>query len=320
LSNCPICGADNLSDASFCKSCGSPLQSGTASKPDDEVKKCAYCAKPLTGEDAYYFRCRYCGQDFCYEHRLPENHLCKSSPLRRNIPSSASYYTTSGGGYYSTSGSARGSSTSSGSGGGFSINVSKQGRNLAIAILAGLLIGFIFNFIWVSYPPSAPYFQGGIIPITYLLVQLNGLVYTGWIVPIFTSMIVVLPDYSGLLDVAFNAFAVIWLDGILRASYSPRQYYMVFILTGVAGNLLSLAFYPALTISFGASGGIFGLLAGALTVDYARNGRFNRSLVTFFLFIFVISTISGGVDVFAHLGGALIGLVAGYVIGKSRMK
>jgi rhomboid protease GluP len=219
---------------------------------------------------------------------------------------------SSSGGYWSSSGRYS-SSSSAGSGSGRSFfNISKAGRNLAIAIVAGLLIGFVLNYINVTgfLIPANEY-----APASYYLVQWNYLVYKFWIVPLFTSMIVVLPGYSGLLDVAFNAFAVIWIDGLFRAVYSAKQYYSIFIITGLAGNLLSLL-YGANTVSFGASGGIFGLLAGAVTVDYARNGRFNQQLVIWFVFIFVLSTISGGVDIFAHLGGALVGLALGYVVGR----
>ena len=192
-------------------------------------------------------------------------------------------------------------------------NISRPGRNLAIAIVAGLLIGFVLQQIPVTgflIPANA-----GAVPLSYYLVQWNYLVYNGWIIPLFTSMIVVLPGWSGVVDVAFNALAVVWIDGLFRATYTARQYYSIFIITGLAGNILSLL-YGADTISFGASGGIFGLIAGAVTVDYARNKRFNQSLVIWFVFIFFLSTVTGGVDIFAHLGGALVGLAAGYVVGR----
>ena len=37
------------------------------------MAKCAYC-----GENVGFlpFKCRYCGKDFCVEHRMPENHEC----------------------------------------------------------------------------------------------------------------------------------------------------------------------------------------------------------------------------------------------------
>ncbi len=224
---------ENPDNSTSCKSCGATIAAAAPTVSSD-VKKCSYCSKPLVGEDAYYFKCRYCGQDFCYEHRLPENHLCKSSPLRRNIPNTASgsYYST-GGGYWASTGKSQQKQ------GGFSINISKQGRNLAIAIGLGLVIGGLLNLVSINYPPF------GIIPLSYFLVQTNAIVYTGWIVPIFTSSIVVLPSLQGLLDVAFNAFAVIWLDGMLRAAYSVRAYYGVFIGTAVVGNLLSLLYGPS---------------------------------------------------------------------------
>ena len=158
---------ENPDNSTSCKSCGATIAAAAPTVSSD-VKKCSYCSKPLVGEDAYYFKCRYCGQDFCYEHRLPENHLCKSSPLRRNIPNTASgsYYST-GGGYWASTGKSQQKQ------GGFSINISKQGRNLAIAIGLGLVIGGLLNLVSINYPPF------GIIPLSYFLVQTNAIVYTG---------------------------------------------------------------------------------------------------------------------------------------------
>jgi rhomboid protease GluP len=308
LPSCLNCGAENVSGASFCSACGSSLEAAPTDSAN--VKKCSYCAKPLTGEDAYYFRCRYCGQDYCYEHRLPENHLCKSSPLRRNIPTSSNPYYTTGGGYYSSSSSAssgRGSTSRQRSGGGFSINISPQGRNLAILIGLGLVLGFAFSFIEV----------GGL-PFYYYFLQINQAVLQyGWYWQLVTSIIIVQPSGLGLLDVFFNAISVVWLDRLFVSTYTRVQYWLVFFLTGIAGNLMSLLNGPGV-VSFGASGGIFGLVAGAVTADYALNRRVNGTLLAWFVFIFIYSSFAGSVDLFAHLGGALAGLVAGYVIGRSR--
>ena len=307
---CDNCGSEVEQGASFCRNCGAKFSEPEVSPL---AKRCYFCSKPLVGDDAYYFKCNYCGQYFCSDHRLPENHLCRSSPVRRVVPSGM----TSSGGYWSSTGRYSSSSSARSGGGGFRLNISRPGRNLAIAIVAGLVIGFVLNFFAVKgllVPDSAGY-----VPLSYYFVQWNYLVSNYWIVPLFTSMIVVLPSYLGVVDVAFNALAVIWIDGLFRGTYTAREYYGVFILTGLAGNILSFFLYPLDTISFGASGGIFGLIAGAVTVDYARNRRFNQSLVIWFIFIFFISTFTGStgaVDIFAHMGGAFVGLVAGYVIGR----
>jgi rhomboid protease GluP len=299
---CPRCGEGNPDDATFCNFCGASLATGVRPPPPNpNVKTCFYCNKPLTGEDAFYFHCKYCGQDFCSAHRLPESHLCKSNPIRRTLPSTSSPYYTTGGGYTSST------YTKPGRGRGF---ISEPGKYLIILIFSGLVIGGLASL--VSYDGF---------PLIYFLVQVNPLVFAGWVPPLVTSIIVVEFGSLGILDVVFNAISVFFVDGLLKQIYSTKQYFIVFLVTGVVGNLASLFGYGnALIVSFGASGGIFGLVAGALTCEYALTGRFNRNLVIWFVIIFVYSSILGSTDIYAHLGGAISGLIAGYYVGKSRKR
>jgi membrane associated rhomboid family serine protease len=185
--------------------------------------------------------------------------------------------------------------------------VSKQGRNLALAIVGGLVFGLVSSLVSL----------GGI-PLTYLFLQVNSLVYRGWYWQLFTSLLVVLPDSLGIVDVFFNALAVVWLDGLLSDAFAPVEYYAVFVTSGLAGNLFSLLNGPR-EISFGASGGIFGLLAGAVALDYTVQRRVNYSLLTWFLLVFLFSSFGlSYVDWLAHLGGALFGLSTGYALGSRR--
>jgi membrane associated rhomboid family serine protease len=304
LVKCANCGAENRDGLYFCSNCGSRLDPAN----DPNVKRCAFCSKPLVGEESYYFHCKYCGQDFCSEHRLPEAHLCKSNPIRRTLPSTSTPYYSTGGGYSMPTYRPRSS---------FGLNFSKPGRNLMILIVSGLLIGFLTSLFSVDG-----------ISFVYFLVQVNSLVFQGFGIPsLVTSMIVVLPPialfqytFLGVEDVFFNAISIFFVDSLLRNTYSPKQYYTVFLLTGLAGNILSLFGEPLYVISFGASGGIFGLVAGAVSADYALNKRVNTWLVMWFVFIFIYSTFAGPVDIFAHLGGAATGLLAGYLIGRSRSR
>jgi membrane associated rhomboid family serine protease len=176
-----------------------------------------------------------------------------------------------------------------------------------MAIFGGLVVGLATSLLSI----------GGV-PATYYLLQVNALVYQGWFWQLFTSLLVVLPNSLGVLDVLFNALAVVWLDGLLSNAFAPSEYYFVFVASGLAGNLLSLLNGPR-EISFGASGGIFGLLAGAVAVDYAVHRRVNFGLLAWFLLVFIISSFSlPYVDWLAHLGGALLGLSAGYILGRRR--
>ncbi|MEM0119859.1 MAG: rhomboid family intramembrane serine protease [Thermoprotei archaeon] len=191
----------------------------------------------------------------------------------------------------------------------YRFTLSKPGKNLIIAIIAGLVIGAILNSLNVLE----------------LFVQINYLVERGWLVPLVTSIIVVPPITLGIVDVAFNAIAVYFLDPLLSSVYNDRQYYAVFLITAVFGNVLSLLNGPGVE-SFGASGGIFGLIAGALAFDYAYNRRLNPAFLGWFLFVFLYSSFGivyssfGRADVLAHTGGSLMGLPLGYFLGSKKRR
>jgi rhomboid protease GluP len=167
--------------------------------------------------------------------------------------------------------------------------------------------GFVFGAVaWL-----VPFFGGRL---TEAFVQANWLVYHGWYWQLLTSLVVVFPSLLGVEDALFNAVAVLWLDGLLSDAFSSREYYVVFVASGVVGNLLSLLNGPN-EVSFGASGGIFGLLAGAVVLDHATQHRMNYQLLGWFLLIFIISSFGlTSVDWAAHLGGAVFGLAAGYAL------
>ena len=189
--------------------------------------------------------------------------------------------------------------------------ISKQGRNLSLAIIAGLVFGLAASEVSIDG-----------IPLINLLIQYNLAVYAGLYWQLLTSIFVVIPWSSqgplGVADVLFNAVAVVWLDGLLSHQFREREYYAVFLLSGLGGNMASLLSGPSV-VSFGASGGIFGLLAGGIARDFAVERRVDYSLLAWFLVIFLFSSLAlPSVDWLAHLGGAASGLVAGYLLGIRR--
>ena len=186
--------------------------------------------------------------------------------------------------------------------------LSEQGRNLVIAVVGGLVVGAALGFVAFDGAPLYLYF-----------LQFNGLVESGWVWQLFTSIIVAPPTLTGLFDVVFNAIALAWLDGLFSFAYSRRQYYAVFLVTAVAGNVFSLANGPG-EVSFGASGGIFGLLAGVISFDITTNKRVDISLLAWFAGVFILSSfLLTFVDWTAHLGGALLGFALGYAVGRRRL-
>jgi len=187
--------------------------------------------------------------------------------------------------------------------------VSTQGRNLALAFA----IGLVFSVLLLNVEIYGT-------PLTYYLIQYNLAVYSGAVWQLLTSIFVVVPFSSegplGVVDVLFNTIAIVWLDGLLSHAFQRWDYYAVFVLSALAGNLASLLNGPG-AASFGASGGIFGLLAGAVAKDFAVEGRVDFNLLAWFLAVFVFSSFAlSYVDWQAHLGGAFLGLAAGYLVGR----
>src|ERR1700744_1716449 len=130
--------------------------------------------------------------------------------------------------------------------------------------------------------------------------------------------------HVGILHLATNMWCL-WNLGLLgEPLLGPVGVVAVYVLTGVAGNLLSVAVHPQV-VGAGASGAVFGLagvlillLKGKLTpVAPEEIRRLRKSVIYFALLNFVIGgttmflRTSIQIDNMAHLGGFLCGLVMG---------
>jgi rhomboid protease GluP len=133
--------------------------------------------------------------------------------------------------------------------------------------------------------------------------------------------------HVGLLHIATNMWCL-WNLGLLgEPLLGPIGLIAVYVITGIAGNLLSLAFNVArhdyISVGAGASGAVFGI-AGILIVLLSNKKlpipqfelkRLRRSVIQFAALNLVIGlgTIftSLRIDNFAHMGGFLSGLALG---------
>jgi rhomboid protease GluP len=109
----------------------------------------------------------------------------------------------------------------------------------------------------------------------------------------------------------------------LRAEemFDNAEYIGIYLLTGLAGNLLSLV--PTILIpsydmlSAGASGAIFGIF-GAVVI-YSRRAVGQSILTALFVaFLLFVINIGPEVNIFAHAGGLVVGLLIGYFLGATR--
>jgi membrane associated rhomboid family serine protease len=135
---------------------------------------------------------------------------------------------------------------------------------------------------------------------------------------IISSMFV----HGGLLHIIFNMIALYFLGSFFIRAAGERSFLTVFFLGGLAGNILfALLAYPFST-GIGASGAIFAL-GGALAVMVPRVPviiipiPIPMPLWVAILIFFILSFLPG-IAWQAHLGGFLLGLVAGFIFKKRR--
>jgi rhomboid protease GluP len=145
--------------------------------------------------------------------------------------------------------------------------------------------------------------------------QVNLFVMNGWYWQLFTSMFI----HVSIIHLLGNMLFLLIFGLRAEEVFNVQEYFLIYLLSGLAGNLLSLLLGPYAYPSAGASGAIFGLF-GACVIYFRR--AFGQSIITALLYAFFLLIISSGPDVniLAHLGGLAAGLLIGYGIAVTRRR
>ena len=113
-----------------------------------------------------------------------------------------------------------------------------------------------------------------------------------------------------------NAIALFILGMVCEHAFGRGQFVVLYVLSGLAGSVLSLAWGPGPSV--GASGAIFGLQGASIVLFRRHRDRLllRDRRVGFVLLIWAAYTIGSGfltpfIDNGAHIGGALGGAFAG---------
>ncbi|MCW3983108.1 MAG: rhomboid family intramembrane serine protease [Candidatus Bathyarchaeota archaeon] len=142
--------------------------------------------------------------------------------------------------------------------------------------------------------------------------QVNAFVFAGAYWQLFTSMFI----HASIFHLVGNMLFLLIFGLRGEEMFSLPEYLGIYFLGGLAGNLLSLLFGPNF-ISVGASGAIFSMFGACLIYDRRSVRQSILGAVVFAFFLFFINT-GEGVNILAHLGGLLVGLLLGYVIASRR--
>ncbi len=173
-----------------------------------------------------------------------------------------------------------------------------------------LIIGInIVIFIVTLVNPSLVYY--------YLGLQPAALLQRPWTV--LTNLFV----HAGIFHVMFNMLTLFFFGSYLGRLVGETRFLIVYFVGGIIGNVFYILLGPAFSIAVGASGAIFAL-GGALVVIVPKTKVFVFPIpVPIPLWIaiiggFLVISFWPGIAWQAHLGGLLLGLLAGFYFKKQR--
>lgn len=180
-------------------------------------------------------------------------------------------------------------------------------------ITYGLIIINILAYIYSSLKcgsffeidPSTLYKCGGLIEYT------KGVNYT-FFGRIITSMFL----HGSIIHLGLNMYCLYIIGSQLESFYGKIKYSIIYLLSGIIGNLFTLLFITSGTVAIGASGAIFGLLGALLYFGYHYRiylGEVMRSQIIPLIIINVVISFIFGFNNIAHLGG----LFGGYLAAKA---
>lgn len=123
--------------------------------------------------------------------------------------------------------------------------------------------------------------------------------------------------HGSILHFLCNMISLYVIGSQLESFFGKVKYTIIFILSGVIGNLLTLIFLQNGVITIGASGAIFGLLGALLYFGYHYrvylSGVMRTQIIPIIILNLFIGVVSQGINNFAHIGG----LIGGFLVAKT---
>ncbi len=204
----------------------------------------------------------------------------------------------------------------------------KNGGSLKTLIIVNVLVfiglKLIFVFAELFQSPSIYTWIGNVLSMPG---ELSDLLFQPW--AIVTSLFM----HADIFHLLFNMIMLYFVGSIFLTFFSERKLFLTYILGGIAGNLLHVLSYDIFPLYMqfnpmgviGASGAVYAFFGAILFYRPTLNVRLIFGinipfwvLTAFFLIgDFAALTKPDGVAHFAHLGGALFGIISVIGVEKS---
>ncbi len=136
---------------------------------------------------------------------------------------------------------------------------------------------------------------------------------------LFTAMFL----HGGMTHILMNMVSLYLIGRGLDLYFEKKAYVSIYLFSGLLGGLVSLYMHPN-SVGIGASGaifGVFGALAGFFLAHRHKIAPQSKAFMKDFAIVLGLNLVLGfsmpSIDVSAHIGGLVVGLLGGYVIAKN---
>ncbi|MEJ6348610.1 rhomboid family intramembrane serine protease [Holzapfeliella sp. He02] len=128
--------------------------------------------------------------------------------------------------------------------------------------------------------------------------------------------------HINFLHFASNAVMIYYVSQLLEPTLGKLKYLSIFLLTGIGGNLMSLAFGSDMTVSAGASTSLFGLFGVVLALVWDNQTPAMTAIKQQFLALAILNLVMdlfiSDINIQGHFGGLLFGVLFGIIFGGQK--
>ena len=128
--------------------------------------------------------------------------------------------------------------------------------------------------------------------------------------------------HGGIEHIFMNMLSLFLVGRSVEKLFSKASYLSIYFISGLIGFLVSIYFHPD-TVAIGASGAIFGIFGAVVGFALVHRNRMHDEFQEFIKSIGVVLLLNLGiglafpnVDMSAHIGGMIAGVIGGAVVAK----
>jgi rhomboid protease GluP len=128
--------------------------------------------------------------------------------------------------------------------------------------------------------------------------------------------------HGSILHILFNMMALYQLGPFILREFGFYRFMNIYIITGIAGFVVSLLFGVPFTI--GASASLCGLIGAVLYYGKSRGGYYGQAIykqaMGWVIGLIVFGVLVSGINNWAHGGGLLSGILLAFLLGYNDQK